>query len=430
MRILFVSAFYPPYSVGGWPLLVQDVNERLRARGHHTQVLTSIFSVVGPMVEPGVERALHLEADPYHYRLLDGLQRRRRVADNLRALTRAVGAFAPDVVSIQCMWNLSRGVPWLAERLCPGRVVYYIADHWPYSPDPHTTYWQDPGRRRGRRLLKRLLRPLALRALERWHQAHPLRFEHVLCVSAAMRESVIHNAGLDPHRVRVVYNGVDTDRFTPRAGHRDSSVRLLYAGSLVQHKGVYTAVEALAHLAERGCVDGVSLTIVGAGHPEYEATLRTLVAERRLGDLVRFCGAVPRDHMPALLHEFDALVFPSIWDEPLAVVLQEAMACGLTVIGTDTGGTKELLVQGETGLVFAAGHAEQLADQIAYLRCHRDHAARMGARARAEVVRRFDIRRMVDELEIEFGSVGRAGAARPSSAERDDRQRRPARASD
>ncbi len=420
MRILFLSGFYPPHSVGGWPLLVEDINRRLCARGHHTQVVTSTFGLTAPRRDPGVERVLHLDADLYHYRFLDGVQRRRRVAANQRALTRAIEAFAPDAISVQCMWNLSRGLPWLAERLCPGRVSYYIADHWPYTPDAHTAYWQDPGRRPGRSALKRLLRPVALRALARWQRAHALRFEHVLCVSAAMRDAVIRHTGADPRRVRVVYNGVDTERFTPRVGVRGAGTRLLYAGSLLPHKGVHTAVEALARLAVRGRANGLSLTIVGQGHPDYEATLRRSVVAHRIDAHVRFRPAVPRDDMPALLHEFDALVFPSIWEEPLAVVMQEAMASGVLVIGSDTGGTKELLVAGETGLVFRAGDPEALADQIEYLRDQWDHTTQMRERARAEIVRRFDIRRMVDELEVEFGRAGGGHSTRVGSAPRGD----------
>lgn len=402
MRILFISAFYPPYIVGGWEQLVQDINTRLQARGHVTQVLTSTYGVGTALQEQGVERALTLDSDVVHYRPMDFfLSRRRILKRNLAVTQEAINRFQPDVVFVHVMWNLSKAVPWQAEQLCPGRVVYYVANDWPYSPDNHSLYWRDPAQRGGRKLVKRLLAPLALQTIEREGRAFPLEFKHVLCVSQAVQRDLAHFAAIPPENLRVIYNGVEVEQFTPADPVRweGDDLSLLYAGSLVPHKGVHTAVEAMALLAHRPLPGKVTLTLVGAGHPDYEAHLKKMVQDSGLQDRVTFMGRVPREEMPAVLRKFDVLVFPSIWQEPLSRGMQEAMAAGLVVVGTTTGGTPEILVNGETGLTFEAENAAELASRLEQLCWDAPLRKKLSENARKVILEKFDLQRMIDEIE-------------------------------
>jgi glycogen synthase len=403
MRILFITAFYPPYVVGGWEQLVQDINIRLQVRGHETQVLTSTYGISAPSTyEPGVARLLRLEADLVNYRALDFFTRRRRdVRHNLETVRRQIETFRPDVVFIHVMWNLTRGIAWQAEQMLPGRVVYYVANNWPHAPNAHRAFWEDPARRPLQKVMKGLLAPLALRWTAEEEKSFPLRFERVLTVSQATKRDLAQNAGIPEAHMRVVYNGVELDQFRPRPdGHsRNGELALLYAGSLVTHKGVHTAVEALAHLKNQGRLDGICLTLVGSGHPDYEARLRRLVKDNQLEENVRFWGRVGREEMPALLQKFDVLIFPSLWDEPLARMMQEAMASGLVVVGTLTGGTPELLVDGETGLAFTPGSAPELAQRIEELRASPELRTRLAEQGRNIVLEKFDLQRMIDEIE-------------------------------
>lgn len=90
------------------------------------------------------------------------------------------------------------------------------------------------------------------------------------------------HVGISRDRMHVVYNGIDTDRFVPLCslGSKKGNGRglsLLYAGSLVPHKGVHIAVEAMAILAQDPALRDITLTIVGAGHPDYEARLKEIM---------------------------------------------------------------------------------------------------------------------------------------------------------
>lgn len=431
MRILMISAFYPPSVVGGWEQLVQDINRGLCARGHSTCVLTAAHGLPDGYTpaddDPGVLRRLTLESDVQFYRPTDFLGYRRRLERNLAQTRAAIKEFQPDVVFVHIMWNLNHAIPWLAEQMLPGRVVYYMADHWPYVPDAHTAYWRDGARDVVRRTVKRMVAAAPLRMVEQDRRRHQLAFDHVWCVSEAIRTALLANTSIPADHLKVIYNGVELDAFPfqprPRSAE-DRTLRLLYAGSLVPHKGVQTAVNALVELARQDQLQGLSLTIVGSGRPDYEAQLRATVADNGLDGRVCFVGRVPRSAMPAQLAQHDVLIFPSEWPEPLARMTQEAMAVGDVVIGTLTGGTGEILVEGETGLTFPPGDAVRLAQRIVELRDNPALHARLAQQARAKVEAQFDFRRMLDEMESNLAAVchhqqsaGCAVGAKPQPAQ-------------
>lgn len=395
LRILFITAFYPPHGVGGWEQLVRDINERLKTRGHTTQVLASDFGVDETTGSDKVLRTLTLESDIYHYQPLRFWGHKRRLQANLTRVKQTIEAFRPDIIFIHVMWNLSRGIAWVAEQARPGQVLYYIANDWPQATDPHTAYWQSTPNNRWIRPLFRLLAQWPLAVVKQEQQRFALKFEHVLCVSKAVKAQLEREAGIPAGQMTVVYNGVETELFKPKDGRRktEDGLRLLYAGSLVKHKGVHTTIEAVAK------VEGVYLTIVGAGHPAYEEKLRELVKWLGVSGRVTFKPKVPREAMPDLLRQFDVLLFPSIWQEPLARMMQEAMATGLVVIGTLTGGSGELLVEGETGLTFPAGDSHALTQQIKRLANDPVLYQTLAQQGRDKVQAQFDLERMIDEIE-------------------------------
>ena len=106
--------------------------------------------------------------------------------------------------------------------------------------------------------------------------------------------------------------------------------------------------------------------------------------------------------MPRVIEAHDVLVFPSIWPEPLARIIQEAMVCGLVVIGTTTGGTREILLDGVNGLTFEVENAQMLAEKIVQVIDDGGLRAKLARAARQTVVERFNLTRMVDEIEENF----------------------------
>lgn len=409
MRILVISNLFPPHHLSGFEMLCFDVATALWSRGHTIQVLTSDYRVSATEGETShftVLRQLKLESDLDYYSLHNAVRYWPNRNENARCVRRAIEAFQPDVAFIWGMWNLSKVVPRTAEQLAGPRVAYYFADAWPAKSGAHLAYWTSTGGSWRGRLFKQITRPVARALLWPEWQKHSLRFEHAMCCSEATRHEVV-TAGIELRNAQVIYEGIDLAPFLAVASSREddrsvanSGLSLVYVGRLVEHKGVHTILHALKWLLDH-CEPGLNfrLTILGRGHPDYEAYLREIVKANLLDKIVTFVDPISREHLPQFLGRFDALILPSIYEEPLARIMQDALAVGLVIITTWTGGTKEVIINGENGLVFAPHDHVDLARQI--LRAAHDPNMRMYLRANATRTARlkFDLARMTDEIE-------------------------------
>lgn len=406
MRILFLTNFYPPHELGGQGQSCQQVVEGMKRRGHSTLVLTSMHGTDNVAVEAdGVSRSLYLEMDlvPWRQSLTFFTSRQKREQHNLQRLDQVLAEFGPDVVFIWGMWNMPRSVPALAEARCPGKVVYRFADYWPTLPSQHEFYWRATGRNWLAKLPKRMLGYVALAMLAGEGQRPALKFEHAICVSAATRRILVE-AGIPVSHARIIHTGLDIERYVngareARPRNRAGQLDLLYAGRLSPEKGVDTTIKALGRLVHGRGLKQVRLSLAGSGAEDYEGSLRQLVAREKLEEHVTFLGRVPTDEMPGLLRRFDVLIVPSTWPEPFARIVLEGMVCGLAVVATPTGGTGEIIVNEENGLLFAPGDDEDLARQLATLAADPPLQQRLAEAGRQTVTGTFTIGKMMTEIE-------------------------------
>jgi glycosyltransferase involved in cell wall biosynthesis len=408
MRLLFLTNFYPPAELGGWEQLCREMVEALSARGHEVAVLTSRFRrdrAAG--AEPRVHRVLHLESDPFHYSPANLL---RHLAwqdkSNHDYLRKLVADFQPDVISIWGMWLLNPQLAVLSEDLCRGRVAYYLCGFWPsndWEGDPHTAYWRLASRRRWLALAKRPVAELVGTFMRRRRSRAP-DFAHVACVSQFVLDE-LRRGGLGLSAGRVIYNGIDLQTFCFPVAERFNMhrpgprLRLLYAGSITPQKGPETAVRAIATLAARHPNLDLRLTLAGMGPTDFVDQLKAIATEHSLNEHVRFLGWIARREMPMLLRESDVLLFTSSWQEPLARVMMEGMAAGVALVTTVTGGTGEVITPGVDALAFAPGDADDLAAQIERLVNNPALLRQLAEEGQQTAIRRFDFRRMTDEME-------------------------------
>lgn len=412
MNILVLTNFYPPHHIGGYGMLCLEVVNGLIDRGHTVTVLSGKHGVTQDTVEGHVHRRLTLESDLYYYKSRSAwnypLVKRR----NLAILRNVVEATKPDIIFIWGMWALSKELAKLAESLRPGRVAYYLANPWPIDPNLHQAYWDAPATTPLRRVAKKTMRiPARLWLREEW-QKTSLAFEHALCCSIALRDQLL--AGATPLKhAPVIYEGIDLAPYLvqplqrqhsngnceqPRAAHDQPALSLLFVGTLAEHKGVHSTIEAMAHLQPEDRRH-FTLTILGSGHPHYEERLQRLVQEYQLQQYVTFQRPIPRSELPDFLGRFQVLLLPSIWEEPLARIMQEGLASGMVVIGAATGGTKEIIRHGENGLLFPAADAAALAGCLRTLLNDPTLGSRLAACGRQTAIEQFALPRMVDEIE-------------------------------
>jgi glycogen(starch) synthase len=380
----------------------------LKQRGHKILILTSNHRVNKVTdQEPDVHRVLHLQSpDQDHYHPQYSLFFHSWERKNRKLFSVLAAQFSPDVIFINGMWNLSSDLAWYAEQLFPEKVVYYIASFWPTEIDPNTAYWNDPPGRKWLNIPKSILGKI-IGNVSSLQTAQSLEFKRVVCVSRFMQRYMIEQVGVPDAQTTVVYNGIDTEKFSPsiKSATENPSLKLLYAGGLLEHKGVHTAIEAIGYLVNQVCVKNIHLTLVGEGHPAYVGYLKEQIRTLELEKFVTYKKNISRGQMPALLQQYGVLVFPSIWEEPLARIVQEAMACGLVVIGTETGGTPEILRDGQNSLIFDASNAKMLAEKIKQLINKPDLIFQFAQNARKTVETRFSLERMVDELETFFCEI-------------------------
>lgn len=258
-------------------------------------------------------------------------------------------------------------------------------------------------------LTRHLERPL--KSLHKWTLSGVAR---VIAVSEAVERSLVAQKIFPPEKIRRIPNGIDVERFERRVRSFDiqrfrrlSGIRgrlvVGLAGELREHKGQEDFIRA-AHLIASEFAD-VDFVIAGEDHSprkEYRAHLERLVHELNLQTRVHFTGWV--EDVAALLPALNIFVSSSRV-EPFGLVMVEAMAAGLAVVATATGGAREIVEDGVTGKLVAVGDVQALSKAIASLLSNEEARARMGENGRVRARSRFSLERMVDETEALYREV-------------------------
>jgi glycosyltransferase involved in cell wall biosynthesis len=404
MRLLVLSNFFPPHSLGGMEMTCQEVVDGLHRRGHTLRVLTSRHGVRGEEIQPMVARRMHLEM-PFIPRRnsLDFFTRRRKYEEeNRRILAEEIQAFDPDLVFIWGMWNLPRSLAAEAEQRMGRRVLYRFGDFWLTLPSQYQAYWQKEGQGGLNRLLKDMLRPLALRRLAQAAEVQ-LDIPNSYCISHSLLEE-LREAGFRLPEAEVIHNGIDLAawlRLPEWSGPAGSlgGLRLLFVGRVIPEKGLYVLAESCARLARTAALPGFSLTIIGDGEQGYIQEIKQLFGQAGLAERVTWLGQLPGERIPPILAQHDILVVPSLWQEPFGRVAIEGMAGGRAVIASRAGALPEIITPGRTGWLFESGNPGDLADQIVPIVNQPDKARQIAMQARQEAVLRFSQEVMLDRVE-------------------------------
>jgi len=228
-----------------------------------------------------------------------------------------------------------------------------------------------------------------------------LAADAVICNSREVARFAERHYNAPRDRIRVVYNGVDADRFGgPRRPHE--GLRIGTIGRIEEQKNLGMFLRAAREVA--AAYPNATFEIAGAGSLLGEMT--QAVHELGLAERVRFVG--PVKDVAGFLAGLDQFWLTSDWEGTPNVVL-EAMAAGLPVIATAVGGTPEILDVDRTGILVNAGDTASLVAAAYRLLHDRRKAQAMGERARAAVRERFSIAAMVEATERVYESVtGRA----------------------
>jgi sugar transferase (PEP-CTERM/EpsH1 system associated) len=239
------------------------------------------------------------------------------------------------------------------------------------------------------------------RRLQRVRRLYRPFVSRYVAVSQDLERYLVERVGLAPARVERIINGVDCERFRPRAAHdqwpdgcpfeRSRDWLVGTVGRMDPVKDQLTLVQAFIAAVRSGRATRMRLVLVGDG------ALRP--AAERLADaagvrpLVWFAGE--RADVPQLLRSLDCFVLPSR-GEGISNTILEAMASGLPVIATRVGGNNELVADGVTGALVAAGDPERMAEAILHYYADPSVLARHGSAGRRRAVEQFGLQVMVE----------------------------------
>ena len=230
-----------------------------------------------------------------------------------------------------------------------------------------------------------------------------------VAVSEAVRERLATH-GIRPRELTVIPNGLDLAAFplTPPAP-KSRPFTAAFLGRLTEEKGVLVLLEAAPLFLK---TPDVRLVVVGDG-PLHVAVEE---AARRYGPRLTYLGH--QHDVRAVYHAVDAVLIPSLSEgHPLTAL--EAMASGLPVVASRTGGLPEIVVEGETGVLVPPGDPRELADALVGLAKDRDRRRALGAAGRRRVEKEFAVERLLERLievyrQVLEGARCRSRTANPS----------------
>jgi glycosyltransferase involved in cell wall biosynthesis len=152
----------------------------------------------------------------------------------------------------------------------------------------------------------------------------------------------------------------------------------LFLGRLIEAKGIFPLLRTWEILEQEGSGPTPRLLIAGSGPLRQEVIRR---AERM--QAVSYAGELHGEAKDQAIQQARALIVPSVWWEPLGLVVYEAYDCCRPVLAAASGGLPEIVIDGQTGLLHQPGRAEQLAEQIRWMEANLDARRGMGRQGRA-----------------------------------------------
>ncbi len=295
-----------------------------------------------------------------------------------RALRRALGAAGADIVHSHG-WDCNV----IAGIACAGRPVIHVVHQ-------HTLADWASSRRLVHVIRRGLTRIVLGSDRATW-----------VAVSRAVKDSLADLTWLPPDVIRVIWNGIDIDRFRPAvSGDTNRTPVIGVAARLVPLKGLEFLIEAMALLRFRG----VAATLRVAGDGPLRNSIAALAESKGVGDRVALIGQL--ENVEEFYRSLDVFAFPSL-SEGLPLAVLEAMGTGLPVVATSVSGIPEAVRDGETGNVVAPRNAVALADALERLIGSAPLRGQMGMAGRRRAQAEFSLARTSGQIASLYQGLSR-----------------------
>ncbi len=352
--------------LGGQEFRTLAEAEGMAQRGHEVLLVTQI----GSRME-NLARNAGLAVEPVH-------MNRWTLPNGIRRLYTLIGRFSPDIVHTH--GSTDTWTAGIAARLSPRRPILIRTRH---KSTPISTGW----------LSRFLYEKLA---------------DCIITTGETIRHEMHVRNGFDQARMHSIPTGVDFRKL--RSGSHTSQLRkelslpsdavLVGMVSFLRfEKGALHFVEAAKHLLQS--IKHCWFCIAGDG--PLEEKLRTRIGELGLEDRVHLLGY--REDVPQILSALDVLVLPTTGSEGISQVVLQALGLEKPVVATDTGGTKEVVIHGHTGLLVPPANALALSQSVEQVIKNTAASHQMGINGRRLVEKHYSLDHMIEATELLYSTA-------------------------
>ena len=202
---------------------------------------------------------------------------------------------------------------------------------------------------------------------KRWHNFLPMqkrvapKLRNIICVSQPSKEDVISEFKVDEERITVIPNGIDIETFRPSLKNKPFEYNIVTTASAdIPLKGLRNLILALPRVIKE--FPSTSLTVIGKS--PKKSKLHKLIDDLDLEDRISFRSGIDEEEIVDIYHNSDIAVIPSLY-EGFGFGAGEAMACGVPLISTDSGGLKQVI--GDSALKIKPGSVVEIEEGISKL---------------------------------------------------------------
>jgi len=333
-----MTNLYPPQVIGGYERAIADCARLLHRRGHTVLVLTSnteeyTSNFTNTDSELTIQRCFYLcgswSNQGTNWFSIDEVA--ARTLTNRKTLAQQLQAFKPDVCLAGNIDFL--GIELLEKILADGiPVAHYVMNALPGYAAEFT----------------------------------PRGNLHQYITCSNWIKDTLQEKGFLTETTQTVYPGAAVEEFYQAELPSRDQLRIAYASLVMPYKGADVLVEALSLLHAAGIK--FSATIAGGTlQPDFVQALQEFVESEGMQQQVYFAGVLSRQELKQLYLTHNVLVFPSRFPEPFGISQIEAMAAGLTLVTSGTGGAAELVEHSKNGLIFESENPLDLAEILSSL---------------------------------------------------------------
>jgi glycosyltransferase involved in cell wall biosynthesis len=401
MRILVITAFYPPYHSGGYELRCKDVIDHLMEKGHEVIIITNRRpdpKCDARLDEDGIFRTLHLKQRTTHV-----FKQILHDCSDMQFIDRLAKKFRPEVIYLWHIQNLSNAIlPYFSHQNIPivfdegGSGLFYLSKilnrgiyFYKNENDSIIKKWLKNSIYLAASLISsKLIKP-------KWSWPENM---HVYFNS---HSSAKHSqeSGVPVKNPDVIHSGIKILKFpfVPRDSIT-APLKIVTPGRIKPEKGTKDSILLVKKLIEENYE--VQLLVVGEiQSKDYFEEINETIMKYGLSDVVRCLPMVTQDELAHIYQESDICFFPTYFKSGFSRVPLEAMASGCLVVTYGNEGSKEVVEDHKTGFIVSEGDVISAATLIEGLVKNPVHYQKMVLQARLQIEREHSMDRYIEKIE-------------------------------